>query len=107
MSDLALRPLVFNKTFTFISSAKNTCSDLGAEGGHSVIKVEPENCFTQTDDGVFMSVSERDETQTATQRDETPKIQSSWLHDNSSLSSEESSGQEEMSSSSETGKFLS
>nr|XP_034325732.1 uncharacterized protein LOC105342684 isoform X4 [Crassostrea gigas] len=73
------------------TSNSATSTDPSAEVSLSIVKVEPEDSIIQTDEGMFLSTAQRDETQTS---------HSSWFHDNPSMSSEENSGQEEMSSSS-------
>ncbi|XP_065940661.1 zinc finger protein 236 isoform X3 [Magallana gigas] len=65
-------------------------TDPSTEVSLSIVKIEPEDSIIQTDEGMFLSTAQRDETQTS---------QSSWLHDNPSMSSEENLSQEETSSS--------
>ncbi|XP_052687935.1 uncharacterized protein LOC128166641 isoform X6 [Crassostrea angulata] len=67
-----------------------TSTDPSTEVSLSIVKIEPEDSIIQTDEGMFLSTAQRDETQTS---------QSSWLHDNPSMSSEENLSQEETSSS--------
>lgn len=89
---------IFSQTCTSTSNSV-TSTDPSTEVSLSIVKIEPEDSIIQTDEGMFLSTAQRDETQTS---------HSSWFHDNPSMSSEENSGQEEMSSSSmsKSGKFI-
>ncbi|XP_011448002.3 serine-rich adhesin for platelets isoform X1 [Magallana gigas] len=85
-----------SQTHTSASSSAMSTKP-SAEADHSIVKMELEDSIIHTDEGMFLSTAQRDETQTS---------QSSSLHDKPSMSSESSSSQDEMSSSSVNAKGL-